>query len=152
MSSVKLISVQDGDTVTLEWHPPHNVWHRFRMADIEAPHRNEAHFITAREQLRELLKAGSLSIELSKQEHIRLVSFNRPCAYIWSGTTCLNVAMCRFGLCVAWTPRQWGQHAHECTHATYLAAQERLGIWGEPCHRLRDLAVLAPQDPTAASP
>lgn len=148
-----LVSVQDGDTATIEWMPPHPVWHRLRLADIEAPHRDEAHYTTARMQLLELLRGRQLQVELTTCEHIRLVAFNRPLAYIWVGDTLINEALCWMGLCVAWTPRGWGQHAHRCTWATAEAHRQKLGIWAEPCHRLQTLAIEAgqPPQPSAAS-
>lgn len=136
MPVMKLLTVQDGDTCTLEWQPPHQIISRIRLADIDAPERGEPFFKESQEYLRWLLAGEDLEIEPKLEQGWLLDANNRIVAYLWTDAALVNLAMVAHGFARAWACKPVGQYFEAIQRAELLAREEKIGIWSGTSQRV----------------
>lgn len=131
----KVISVADGDTVTLL--DADNTSHRIRLAQIDAPEVEHGEGKPS-QPYGQVSKRALASLVHGKEVRAECAAFDRkygrPVCQIWLGDIDVNLEQVRNGL--AWVYRQYA------TDRRYFAAEEdarlqRKGIWN-------DVAPLAP--------
>jgi len=133
---MKIISVQDGDTFTLEGEINVPQVIRIRLADIDAPERGEAFWKQSKEILNNFLRWGGLSIEVPQRYDTPRDPYNRLIAYVWTHDMLINLEMVSLGLATVFTPRGPAQYTDAIHQAQGLAQVLKRGVWSQPSHRL----------------
>lgn len=140
MDQPKLLSVQDGDTITVLWKPDIPMRHRLRLLDIDAPELGEPMHRESLQHLAELIRGASLRIEYSDRFEHRPDPNNRLLVYLWNGHHLVNEEMVRNGFATLWIPNGPSQHTTQIAAAKAEAQDNAAGIWscdGHPLCALR---------------
>lgn len=131
-----VVSFQDGDTLTVVGLDGCRFRHRLRLADIDAPEKNEPLHDDSRMSLAELCRSGPLRYEFSNVQSDAPDPMNRLVVYLYAGDLLINAEQVSRGMACLWTPRGPGQHAPTIRAAQDAAQRDKLGIWQYPAHRL----------------
>jgi len=136
---IALHSVQDGDTLTVACTPRQPIRLRIRLADIDAPERDEGLFHESREQLAELVRGSPLRVEPAAIQRGGWDGYNRLIAYVWVREMLVQEMLVVLGRAVVYCPRGPNQHTQRLEKAQEIARKNELGVWLYPSHRLTDV-------------
>ncbi|OOF37843.1 thermonuclease family protein [Rodentibacter heidelbergensis] len=114
-----VVGVSDGDTITCLMKGKKNI--KIRLAEIDAPERNQPFGKKAKQQLSALIYKRWVSLKISGQDR-----YKRTLATVYHNGKNINLAMVKSGMA-------WAYH-HSLRHSIYLQAQQkaqakRLGLW-----------------------
>ncbi len=127
--NVRIIAVNDGDTVTVIVHGKKQ---RCRLIGIDAPERGQEPWgVRAREHLRKLLKdrRWQASVETGLEPFDK---YNRLLVYLWtSDNRLINEQMLLDGYAVLFTYQPNSKYAERFAAAQRLARERKNGIWGK---------------------
>ena len=117
--SAKVIKVVDGDTVYLK-HKEYGKL-KIRLADIDAPEKDQPHGIDATDTLKKLIDKRSV-----KLKKITVDRYNRIVGIIYANDVEINYYLVRNGY--AWCYDKYNKRA-KIKNAENMARLEKLGLW-----------------------
>ena len=133
MVSGKVVSVADGDTVTVL--DADRVQHKIRLSGIDAPERSQAFGRRSKEHLASLVAGRQVAVEADKTDR-----FGRSVGKILLEGRDINLAMVVAGLAWHYKKYEREQPAYDrllYSRAEHEAREGRLGLW-------RDVETMAP--------
>ena len=133
---MNLLTVQDGDTITIRHLPTEPIIQRIRLAGIDAPEKGELLWNASRDRLIKIMCEQPLRIEVGPRQEDRLDPCSRTVAWVWAGTLLVQEQMVMCGLAVEWSPFGPCRYAARVLAAQVFAQERKLGVWAMPSHRL----------------
>ena len=123
-----LVRVIDGDTiqVRIETRAAKIRFLRINTPELDAPGGRDA--ATA---LRALLRGCALALEGERGADFERDRYGRMLAYVWCGSTNVNVELVRRGHTRFWTRYGTGHHAASFQQAEDVARREGRGLWAQ---------------------
>lgn len=136
MNNMNIISIQDGDSITIASDELSHLPRRFRLADIDAPEKGEPYYRDSINALRSMMRYEGLRIELTSRYGERPDCFGRVIGYLHNDECLVNLKMIELGMAACWWPKGPSQYSQQMLEAQESARREVRGIWNQRMHRL----------------
>ncbi len=122
LSSGKVVSIADGDTITVL--DKDHTEHKIRLSCIDAPERGQDFGTRSKDELASMIAGETVTIEYTEKD-----KYGRILGYVNNGSTLSNLEQVKRGM--AWVYRKYCDKC-EYYDAEVYARNNMLGIWSQP--------------------